>query len=140
MKTCSICKQDKPLFSFYKRPETKDGRRSDCIECFKKRSSKNWNSKSKEERQQINTKVRLKYNYNITVEEYNELVKKQDNKCYICGTKGGYNDKPLYVDHCHSTGMVRKLLCQHCNSGLGMFRDNPELLEKAADYLRKYHE
>ena len=45
----------------------------------------------------------------------------------------------LAVDHCHVKGSVRKLLCKSCNNGLGLFKDNPELLEKAADYLRNHN-
>ena len=139
MKKCTICGVDKPLTEFYKRPETKDGFRKDCKECFSKRNKKNWNSKTKEEQQYLNARLRLKHQYGLTVAQFEELVKEQNNKCYICGIEGGYNGKPLYVDHCHTSGQVRRLLCQHCNSGLGMFKDNPELLLKAADYLKEHN-
>lgn len=139
MKKCTLCAIEKPLSEFYKRPETKDGLRTDCKECFSKRSKKNWASKSDEERSKINTKLRLKYYYGLTVEEYLKLLKDQQNKCYICGALEGNPNKRLFVDHCHSSGKVRKLLCHHCNSGLGMFKDNPELLKKAADYLKEHN-
>lgn len=139
MKECTICGKVKSLTEFHKRPETKDGRRSDCKQCFRERSKKNWDSKSKEEKQYLHTKLRLKHQYGLTIDQFKELEAKQDNKCYICGIEGGYNNKPLYVDHCHKSGVVRKLLCQHCNSGLGMFKDNPELLTKAVDYLKEHH-
>lgn len=138
MKTCVKCRETKPLFDFHKRPETKDGRRSECKECFKKASKKRWENLSKEEKQKRNEKLRLKYMYGLTPEDVQKKVKEQDNKCFICEIEAGYNNKPLYVDHCHKTGEVRKLLCQHCNSGLGMFKDNPQLLEKAAEYLKKW--
>jgi hypothetical protein len=140
MKQCTICGIQKPLFEFYKRPETKDGLRTDCKECFNSRSKKNWESKTKTERQLVNTKLRLKHQYGLTVEQFDKLVKEQNNKCFICDTEGGYNGKPLYVDHCHKSGQVRRLLCQHCNSGLGMFRDNPQLLLKAAEYLKEHND
>jgi len=138
MKTCTKCGISKPLFDFHKRPETKDGRRTDCKECNRKQKQALWASLPKEERQKRNEKIRLKYQYGITPEDYQQKVKEQDGKCYICGNEANYNGKPLYVDHCHSSGKVRKLLCQHCNSGLGMFRDNPELLIKAADYVKEH--
>lgn len=139
MKECSKCGCTKPLSAFYKRPETKDGLRKECIECFSKRSKQSWENRPKEQKQAINKKNRLKHFYGLSPEEYDKKVKEQENKCFICGIEGGYNKKPLYVDHCHSRGTIRKLLCQHCNSGLGMFRDNPELLLKAAGYLKEHN-
>ena len=138
MKTCTKCGVSKPLFDFHKRPETKDGRRTDCKECNLQAKRERWASFSKEEKQQRHTKSRLKYQYGLTPEQYQEKVDEQQNKCFICGVESGYNGKPLYVDHCHSSGKVRKLLCQHCNSGLGMFKDNPELLTKAAEYIKQW--
>jgi hypothetical protein len=137
MKVCSICGCNKPLFDFYKRPETKDGYRTDCKECFSKRSKKKWKNKTDAERKQINKKNRLKHFYGLSIEEYNKMCEAQNNKCFICGEEAFYNDKPLYIDHCHATGKIRKLLCQHCNSGLGMFKDSPELLLKAAEYVKE---
>ena len=139
MKKCTKCGILKDLSLFHKRPETKDGRRTDCKECCKKKKQELWASLPLEEKQKRNTKLRLKYHYDLTVEEYNEKVKEQHNKCYICGVEGGYNKKPLYVDHCHQTNKIRKLLCQHCNSGLGMFKDNPELLKKAVNYIEEHN-
>jgi hypothetical protein len=137
-KKCTKCGVSKPLFDFHKRPDTKDGRRTDCKACFSQRHKDTWKSKTKEERDTINRKNRLKHYYGLSVEEYQQMVEKQNRKCYICGNEADYNGKPLYVDHCHASGQVRKLLCQHCNSGLGMFRDNPELLIKAADYVKEH--
>ena len=139
MKICTLCGCSKPTTDFYKRSETKDGLRTDCKVCFSARSKKNWSSKTEVERQTTNKKNRLKHFYNLSVEEYDLKASEQNFKCFICGEKEYYNGKPLYVDHCHTTNKIRKLLCQHCNSGLGMFRDNPELLIKAADYLKEHN-
>lgn len=59
-------------------------------------------------------------------------IKATVTECVICG-----NEEPLVVDHDHKTGKVRGMLCNHCNRGLGHFRDDPELLEFAAQYLRE---
>lgn len=73
------------------------------------------------------------------------MKKKQDNKCYLCGSEGfligknNHNEK-LVVDHDHNTGKVRKLLCHNCNRALGLFQDNPEVLRKAADYVEDHKE
>jgi hypothetical protein len=139
MKQCTKCGVVKPLTEFHKRPETKDGRRTDCKECNQKQKAERWASTPPEVRKAKNIVSRLKYQYGMTPADYVKKVEEQNNKCFICEQEAGYNDKPLYVDHCHTTGNVRKLLCQHCNSGLGMFRDNPELLSKAADYLKEHN-
>lgn len=71
----------------------------------------------------------------MTDEQYHEMMKTQEGKCAICGTT--FTDKPrhIHIDHCHSTGKVRGLLCKPCNQGLGMFKDDPALLKAAAYYV-----
>lgn len=77
----------------------------------------------------------LKARYGITLEKYNEMVEMQSNGCLIC--KGNQSlHRPLVVDHCHKTGNIRGLLCDPCNIGLSNFRDNPERMESAANYIR----
>lgn len=66
----------------------------------------------------------------LTPEEIEALLQAQDSKCAICN-----DPDPTDLDHCHTTGRVRFLLCKHCNRGLGAFRDNPSSLRKAADLL-----
>lgn len=60
------------------------------------------------------------------------MYEEQGGKCYLCGAS---QDRNLAVDHCHSTGKVRKLLCSQCNQALGLFKDNPEVMRKAALYV-----
>lgn len=79
----------------------------------------------------------LKKNYGMSQEEYNLKLKEQNNGCAICGRT--QTTKNLAVDHCHTSGKIRSLLCGPCNTGLGQFMDNPELLIKAADYLKGHH-
>lgn len=79
-------------------------------------------------------KYSLKRHYGITLEEFKDLLKSGNNRCYIC--KRCFSTKLLpNTDHCHSTKKVRGILCGSCNRGLGYFKDNPELLRKAALYL-----
>lgn len=70
----------------------------------------------------------------LTIEELDALYKKQNNKCFICG-----EPNPTDLDHDHKTGKIRFLLCKHCNRGLGAFKDNPELLRKAAKALEDFY-
>ena len=86
-------------------------------------------------------RVRLKKKFNITLEEYEEMINKQKNKCKICKRnpieiklKSG-KKRPLCVDHCHKTGKVRGLLCFKCNGMLGMAEDSLQTLRCAIEYL-----
>lgn len=63
----------------------------------------------------------------------------QGGKCAICGNPPP-EGKKLNIDHNHYTMVVRELLCGTCNTGLGMFKDSFELLEKAAVYLKKHYD
>lgn len=63
------------------------------------------------------------------------LLKRQKNKCAICGKRVGLSD---CLDHCHKTKKNRGVLCRKCNLGLGHFGDNPRMLRKALKYLRKW--
>lgn len=73
--------------------------------------------------------------YGMSLDEYQELIKRQGRRCAICGAK--QNGRRLSVDHCHVSKKVRGLLCSSCNFGLGIFKDNPKLLLKAVAYLRR---
>lgn len=82
-----------------------------------------------------------KRNYGVSLREMFTMMDKQDWKCAICKTFGfkmrDNHISGLNLDHCHSTGKVRGLLCHNCNRGLGLFQDNPEYLRQAALYLEK---
>lgn len=78
----------------------------------------------------------LKRDYNITIEEYNVLLYNQNFKCSICEIHIDNLTKKLHVDHDHTTGRIRGLLCHHCNTGLGLFKDSEDLLNKAVRYLK----
>jgi hypothetical protein len=75
----------------------------------------------------------LKHRYGITLVDYNEMLVKQDSRCKICNTESS----GLVVDHCHTSGAVRGLLCGNCNKGLGLFKDSPERMVKAAKYINE---
>lgn len=83
----------------------------------------------------------LKKNYGITKEEYDLMFTTQQGVCAICGNperavkNKSQTLRNLAVDHCHTTGKIRGLLCTHCNQGIGNFRDNPDFLTKAIEYL-----
>ena len=100
-------------------------------------------SQPKEWRQAKGRKHHLKKRYNITQQEYETKLVSQDYKCALCGKDASDNKRggkldPLHIDHCHKTNTLRDLLCHQCNSGLGQFKDNIEILQKAIDYLHKH--
>ena len=79
----------------------------------------------------------FRYNYGISLEQYNAMFASQSGKCGICGTHQSALAKRLCVDHCHSTGLVRGLLCIQCNHAIGKLKDSEDLLFRAIQYLRE---
>jgi hypothetical protein len=75
--------------------------------------------------------------YKLTPEMKAAMLAEQGMCCAICGTDKPSDRSGWHVDHCHNTGKVRGLLCHHCNMGLGRFRDDAELLQKAITYLEQ---
>jgi Recombination endonuclease VII len=71
--------------------------------------------------------------YGITLEDYDIMLARQNGACAICSR---IPDKRLAVDHCHTSGKVRGLLCAKCNSGLAFYEDNPRYLLAAVSYLQ----
>jgi copper chaperone CopZ len=85
----------------------------------------------------------IKRVYNISFNEYEEMLKKQNGVCAICHKNNSKNDyrtnecQRMHIDHCHKTGNVRGLLCNKCNQGIGFFEDNIILLASSIIYLQK---
>lgn len=78
--------------------------------------------------------------YGLTAADVERLKIEQGGKCGLCRRPfdPGKKEDSGHVDHDHQTNTVRSILCHFCNSGLGLFFDNPELLEAAANYLRQH--
>lgn len=80
--------------------------------------------------------------FEISMQDYNQMLENQGGVCAICKQpethKRNGKLKALAVDHHHGTGKIRALLCCDCNTGIGKLRDNPEILEAAAAYIRKH--
>lgn len=86
------------------------------------------------EKRRAKERRRLLRQYGLTLQSYAALMFMQGGRCAICRTDrpGG---KGWAIDHDHTTGAVRGLLCTQCNLGLGQFRDEPEILAAAIGYL-----
>lgn len=79
---------------------------------------------------------RLKKEYGLTPEQHDALLEKQHGLCVICERAPvGHRWSKLHVDHCHTTGKIRGLLCANCNLGIGNFQDSPDLMRAAIRYL-----
>jgi hypothetical protein len=78
----------------------------------------------------------LRKRYKLSSEDYNALLISQGGVCAICG-RPSTNGRRLHIDHCHTTGRVRGLLCLSCNRGIGYFGDDPARIQSAAAYLSK---
>ena len=82
---------------------------------------------------------RLLNDYGMTIEEYEEKLKLQNNGCAICGINPSVIGRKLCVDHQHRTRQIRGLLCNKCNSALGWVENRNHLLEKCKEYLIKWN-
>jgi hypothetical protein len=74
-------------------------------------------------------------NYNLTPEQYQQILDSQGGVCAICSQVNTYSRYQLSVDHCHDTGRIRGLLCDKCNRGIGLLGDDTALLAQAIKYL-----
>jgi hypothetical protein len=125
---CPVC-GEKDIAKFY---VDKNGHRSTkvCSECHKIQCKERWHNRSWMDRW-----ASRNYLYGVTKEFLLDLYEKQQGKCKICGIKP-QTTRGLHIDHCHSTGKVRGLLCHGCNTSIGAMKEDPEILLKAIAYLR----
>ena len=122
LRTCRECKieakTEKDLVLFVNDKSCKHNKKQLCVDCH---------------RDSLRTN-----RYGIEKGIYKEILIKQNHSCAICGSKdSGSTIDGLHLDHCHSTGQIRGILCKNCNNALGMFFDDTKLLEKAIQYLNR---
>ena len=116
MKQCRSCGVEKPLSEFHKRSDT-GNLQTQCKNCYHSRQ--------------------LERLYGITLAEYDRMYEEQNGVCKICHLpQESKRNTRLCVDHNHTTGEVRGLLCDSCNRAIGLLKDDPRLLDRAAEYLR----
>lgn len=132
MKICTGCKTSLPLNKFGKNSHAVDGLMHRCKDCVNSRARDNYNSDRDRNRVYLRR-------YGITLEAVTAMAVDQNYECSICDKKcaflAGNRSNAFVVDHCHTTGRIRGLICATCNRGLGLFYDDPELLMRAAKYL-----
>lgn len=140
-KICKLCNILKINSEFHKNLN-KDGHFNVCKKCHYIRNQKIRQDPLHKQRfaryQKSNSLYRR---YGIYLEEYEQMVKEQNNKCLICNQKpnpDGKKHNVLSVDHCHKTNKIRGLLCHLCNRAIGLFRERIDLIEKALCYLKSH--
>ena len=136
-KTCTKCNQNYPEEDFYKtgRKTDKDPnkRHSVCKHCTIKRLKKNYNPETYR-------RQHLRRKYDISLEEYNEMLLLQGGNCAVCHKEdAGGKHNVFCVDHDHVTGKVRELLCKDCNIVLGLVKDSPEHIGRLLAYIIKHN-
>lgn len=131
---CTMCNEDKPFAEFHKHKLGRNGMDSMCRECKRVVSRERNKDPEVQERSHRRAKERQ---FGLYPGQYDEMLKAQGHGCAICGGVNG-NGKRLHVDHCHATAKVRALLCYGCNTGLGVFKDDPVLMRAAADYIEHH--
>lgn len=163
-KQCRVCGSVKPIGDFYRMAGMRDGHRNECKACNLAEKRRRYASdpakyKAKVKRwQQANAErvnayhsayrsrpgykraMRDRYyrrTFGISADEFDALLASQGGVCAICRQLPERGVAGLHLDHDHETGEVRGIVCQPCNHGLGLFRDDPATLERAAAYLRR---
>ena len=136
-KTCKKCEETKHIveFKIFSKGEISEYCKL-CYEFDPNETREGWARYSNQPTE--HREKQLKRNFNITLEDYNEMFARQEGKCAICKIHQKYLKVTLAVDHNHSTGKVRGLLCSNCNTGLGHFKENPNLFDRAKEYLVNY--
>ena len=150
MKTCSICKTEKELDKFNIRIDSKDGYEGHCKKCRNEKRISNPNFKDIVDKANKKFEVKrkgkrwgyhLSKTYGLSEDGYYKMLEEQNHSCAICKLPV---DKEVHygkfvVDHCHSTGKVRELLCHGCNASLGLMKESIQTLTKAIAYLDKHN-
>ena len=149
-KICTMCKQDLPITEYYTSKTQKSGYWPSCKTCTlaSKKASRERHPTTFEQRKAYVQKYKsrhpdrvkasyrkqsLRKNFGITPEEYDSLLLTQNGVCAACHEPPG--KKMLAVDHCHTKGHVRGLLCGNCNTAAGLLKEDRSRFESLMEYL-----
>lgn len=162
-RVCKKCGLEQLINQF--RANSTGWRRNDCLACGRKatseyqkanpekanESAKRYYARHPEKRRAIKRAwyaanperykgIQRRHSYGIEPEQYDRMLLAQANKCAICALDFTKSDRVTtpHVDHNHTTGAVRGLLCGNCNSGIGKLMDSPDIVSHALDYLRRF--
>jgi hypothetical protein len=131
---CRVCHKTKTIEEFKKDSSRRIGYARICKSCHSPISNK-------PDRKKTNKR---KYKYNITTQQYEQMLANQNGMCAICRNPEPRTDphtgirRALAVDHDHKTGKIRDLLCSSCNLALGLLQDDPIRIQEMLSYLQKH--
>jgi hypothetical protein len=134
IKVCPKCKVEKPVTMFWRQAASRDGLQNRCKTCFyewRREADKRYMDSGQHASRQREGHYRR--NYGLSLAEVDAMARDQKNRCLLCGR--GPGKRSLHLDHDHSTGRIRGLLCYGCNRAIGHFRDDPDLMLRAALYV-----
>lgn len=159
-KTCRSCGASLPIDAFHRSNASRDGLQAECKVCRRayrnnsvesqrassrrhyaknpaKRmaATKLWRQRNAQASRFAKFRTSLRTAYGITVEKWAQMYDAQNRACAICLSRLEF-DRSTTVDHCHKSGKVRGLLCQQCNRGIGMLRDDVAVLGRAIEYIK----
>ena len=157
-KKCKLCKETKPLSEFYLTGNGSHGVRPRCKECTSKVERERYGSNAEFRWYKISKQAErlrndpahkakhmlacrrwhLNKHYGMTLDRFDEILESQGGGCAICGKKPikGDQGSRMVVDHCHDKKVIRGILCDLCNTALGKFHDDVEILGNAIKYLQ----
>jgi hypothetical protein len=146
LKTCSLCRRAQPVSAFHLNRASKDGIHPWCKSCKNSKNAGYYKRWTPEQRLRHRRRL-LRHNHGVEMEFVESLYREQGGKCAICqqpglmpfsaSGEGKMAYEALNLDHDHTTGAIRGLLCFKCNTGIGKLGDSAEMLLRAADYLLK---
>lgn len=147
-KQCAHCKESKLKSEFYNRTISPDGLGVYCKTCDNLKSNayrvkfKDQVRKQRKQFRDVNKErlrfQKLKSKLGLDKPTYDAILAAQGGCCGICGKLPKEHRRVLSVDHDHLTGKVRGILCDNCNRCLGLLKDDVNVVEKAASYLKKH--
>lgn len=135
-----MCGTEKPYSEFYSRkrvdkyPKSNAGYSPQCKFCIREKQKIYRAKLTEDERRSID----LRHFFGIDAKRWNEMFTEQNGKCAVCEIHQSEMGRRFHVDHNHTTGEVRGLLCSNCNTGIGKLQESERIFSRAMNYLRKY--
>lgn len=136
-KWCPKCEQNLPHSAFNKARHEGSSLQPYCRQCQKELRHQRIAEGKPERTKRQSLAHNLWKRYKLTIKDYDKMLIRQGG-CAICGTNEPGKHGRFHVDHNHKTGEIRALLCHRCNTGLGLFKEDTSILQRAVEYLNSF--